>query len=324
MPKRSNQFQRLIVSIHHALAEERAVVEESRELLDRVTGTLREVDIVIESAVGDYPVFISVECCDRSRPATVEWVEQQHGKHANLPTNKLILVSRSGFTRSAEDKARLYNIETLAIADAAAAEWTTVVDRVHRVVVDATSVVLMLFPCLQPRPKDPACPPLPFDDVLVSPEDAWRIPVSTFADTLLNHSPIRSRTVEAISAGADAGWVVSFPVAAGSFVETVKGRRRSLGGLGLVVLTKRRIVPFNLSPIGFGAHQVASGGADSEIGDLLLTVLERKDAAPKAVLLRSFGEFTNTEMIPGRPVSQAELASDEAMAALMGRFNDAT
>jgi hypothetical protein len=252
VPKRSNQFQRLIVSIHHALAGDRAAVEESRELRDRVTGRLREVDIVIESAVGDYPVFVCIECCDRSRPATVEWVEQQHGKHANLPTNKLILVSRSGFTQSALDKARLYNIETLAIADAAAAEWTTLVGRVHQVVVDATSVVLMLFPCLQPRPKDPACPPLSFDDVLISPEGAWRVPVSRFVDTLLNYPPIRTRTVEAIAAGADAGWIVSFPVAAGSFVETVKGRRRSLGGLGLVVLTKRRIVPFNLSPIGFG------------------------------------------------------------------------
>jgi hypothetical protein len=322
VPKRSNQFQRLIVSIHHALAEVSAVVEESRELRDRVTGTLREVDIVIESAVGDYPVFVCVECCDRSRPATVEWVEQQHGKHATLPTNKLILVSRSGFTQSALDKARSHNIETLATADAVAVEWTTVVHRVHRVVVDTTSVVLMLFPCLQPRPKDAACRPLPFDDILISPEDAWRVPVSRFVDTLLNHPPIRSRTVEAIAADADAGWIVSFPVAAGSFVETVKGARRSLGGLGLVVLTKRRIVPFDLSPIGFGAHQVASGGAQSEIGDLLLTVLEREDAAPTAVLLRRLGEFTNAETIPGRPVSRAELAPNEAMAALMGRFNE--
>ena len=36
----------------------------------------------------------------------------------------------------------------------------------------------------------------------------------------------------------------------------------SLDGLALVVLTKRRIVPFDLSPIGFGAHQVASGIAE--------------------------------------------------------------
>jgi hypothetical protein len=69
---------------------------------------------------------------------------------------------------------------------------------------------------------------------------------------------------------------------------------------------------------------VASGGAASEIGDLLLTVLESKDAAPKAVLLRRFGEFTNAETIPGRPLSQAELAPNEAMAALIGRFDEAT
>ena len=125
MPKRSNQFQRLTATIHHALADG-ATVEESRELRDRTTGAFREVDVVIESAVGDYPVTISIECSDRSRPATVEWVEQQHGKHVGLPTNKLILVSRSGFTRTATVKARLYDIQTLSLVDAEAVAWTTV------------------------------------------------------------------------------------------------------------------------------------------------------------------------------------------------------
>ncbi len=162
---------------------------------------------------------------------------------------------RSGFTRTALAKAHTYNIETLAVADALATEWTTIVHRLHRVVVDATSVVLMLFPCLQPRPNDPTCRPLPFDDVLVSPEGAWRVPVSRFVDTLLNHPPIRARTLKALAAGADAGWIGCFPVAHGSFVETVKAVRRTLDGLALVVLTKRRIVPFDLSPIRFGAHQ---------------------------------------------------------------------
>jgi hypothetical protein len=314
VPKRSNEFQRLIASIHHALASEGAIVDESRELRDRVTGAAREVDVVIESAVGDYPVFVCVECCDRSRPATVEWVEQQHGKHASLSTNKLILVSAAGFTQTAVDKAQQY--------DAVAVEWTTVVHRVQRLLVDATSVVLMLFPCLQPRPNDPRCRPLPFDNVLVSPGGVWRIPVSQFVDTLLNYPPIHARTVGAIAADSDAGWIISFPVAAESFVGSGKRRRRSLGGLGLVVLTKRRIVPFDLKPVGFGAHQVAYGAANSDLGELLLTVLEREGAAPKAVLLRRLGEFTNTEPVPGRPIPQSDLAPDEAMAALMGNFKD--
>jgi hypothetical protein len=37
-----------------------------------------------------------------------------------------------------------------------------------------------------------------------------------------------------------------------------------------------------------------------------------------------FGEFTNAKTIPERPVPQSELVPGEAMAALMGRFNDAT
>ena len=144
--------------------------------------------------------------------------------------------------------------------------------------------------------------------------------MSRFVDTLLNHPPIRTRTVEAIAAGADAGWIVCFPVAHGSFVETVKAARRPLDGLALVVLTKRRILPFNLSPIGFGAHQVASGVAHSEIGELLLTVLEREHAAPKAVLLRQLGQFTNAETIPGRRLQEEELAPNEAMASFDGNI----
>jgi hypothetical protein len=134
--------------------------------------------------------------------------------------------------------------------------------------------------------------------------------------------PIRTRTLEAIAAGADAGWIVCFPVAHGSFTETAKAERRDLDALALVVLTKRRIVPFDLSPIGFGAHQVASGVADSEIGELLLTVLEHEHAAPKAVLLRQLGEFANVEPVPSRPIPEDQLVPNEAMASLMGRFKD--
>ena len=47
MPKRSNQFQRLIHSINAQLATG-AVVSESKLIEHRLTGTKREVDIAIE------------------------------------------------------------------------------------------------------------------------------------------------------------------------------------------------------------------------------------------------------------------------------------
>ena len=43
-------------------------------------------DIVIESAVGDYPVFVCVECCDRSRTSTRKSVSSHYGVTEELST----------------------------------------------------------------------------------------------------------------------------------------------------------------------------------------------------------------------------------------------
>ena len=99
MPKRSNEFQHLVTLIERLLADPDARVTESKELIDRVTGELREVDIVIEWSDGVRDIVIGVECTATSRPASVEWVERMWGKHSSLPTDKLVLVSRSGFWR---------------------------------------------------------------------------------------------------------------------------------------------------------------------------------------------------------------------------------
>jgi hypothetical protein len=51
MPKRTNDFQRLIYLVRVNLADG-ATVTESKMLKDRITGTMREVDICIEGSVG--------------------------------------------------------------------------------------------------------------------------------------------------------------------------------------------------------------------------------------------------------------------------------
>src|SRR6266852_4573708 len=104
MPKRTNDFQRLIYLIHHQLMGE-ATVTESKFLYDSAADSNREVDIVIEIQAGEYPLIIGIECQGRGRVATVEWVEQMATKHKTLSTNKLILVSQSGFTPTSRNKA---------------------------------------------------------------------------------------------------------------------------------------------------------------------------------------------------------------------------
>lgn len=92
-----------------------ARVTESKMVAERGTGTLREVDIAIESQVGAHEVLIGIECRDQGRPADVQWVDATIGKYQDLPIHKKVLVSRSGFTKGAKEKAKENNITTLTL-----------------------------------------------------------------------------------------------------------------------------------------------------------------------------------------------------------------
>lgn len=122
MPKRSNTFQRLTALIHENLGQG-WTVEESHMFTDLITGEQREVDIVAQTMVGGYPIFLSIECRDHARPADVLWIEGIAKKHEHLPTSKLALWSRSGFTKAAIKKARALKIEAISQADVSFADW---------------------------------------------------------------------------------------------------------------------------------------------------------------------------------------------------------
>ena len=110
MPRRSNNFQRLVYLIQRILTPGWEVTE-SEMLVDRITKEQREVDIVIRGNVGPHPFLIGIECAGRKRKAGVEWVEQLAKKHETL-TDKLILVSERGFYRTAEAKAKQLGVQT--------------------------------------------------------------------------------------------------------------------------------------------------------------------------------------------------------------------
>jgi hypothetical protein len=100
MPKRTTPFQAIVHLVRQHYAGPGVTVTESKFLHDPGLGD-REVDIVVEAEADGDPVIISHEVNQRGRPATVEWAEQQIDKHRRLPTNKLVLVSRAGFSRKA-------------------------------------------------------------------------------------------------------------------------------------------------------------------------------------------------------------------------------
>ena len=86
MPKRTNDFQRLVYLVRVNLADG-ATVTESKMLTDRVTKRKREVDVCIEGHVGQHPVIVSVECRDHKRIADV-YVDRYNEGEARSPAHE--------------------------------------------------------------------------------------------------------------------------------------------------------------------------------------------------------------------------------------------
>jgi hypothetical protein len=124
MPKRTNDFQKLVYLVRVNLAAG-ATVTESKMLTDRLTGRKREVDVCIEGAVGGQQVKVCIECRDHKRPADVSWVEALKSKHERLPTNALILASKSGFTPAARALADKLGVEALSFDDFEKTDFST-------------------------------------------------------------------------------------------------------------------------------------------------------------------------------------------------------
>ena len=129
MPARTNHFQKLVFEIERQLALLGAVVKESAMLPERLTGELREVDILVSIDEGQHRVQIGIECQDRSRPATKQWVEAIAKKHEDLGINKTVLISSSGFYSAARRRAESLFIGILDIKGITKADWPTEVFR---------------------------------------------------------------------------------------------------------------------------------------------------------------------------------------------------
>jgi hypothetical protein len=145
MPRRTNDFQRLLFQIEKQLAPLGAIVEESAMLPERGTGDLREVDILISLDEGQHRVRIGIECQNKSRPATKQWVEAIAKKHEELGINKTVLISSSGFYAAARRKAEILFITVLDFTSVDDADWPTEVLRDLKVYVrDRSSTLVKL------------------------------------------------------------------------------------------------------------------------------------------------------------------------------------
>ena len=83
MPKRSNEFQRLVAMLT-MLKSDGATVHESVEVMEIVSKERREVDVVAFGKVAGHQSAVFIECRDWKRPQDVQWVEQARTKFDDL------------------------------------------------------------------------------------------------------------------------------------------------------------------------------------------------------------------------------------------------
>jgi hypothetical protein len=130
MPKRSNQFQKLIRDINSRLSSDKVVITESKMLVDSFTGEKREVDIYIEDLAGPYRVKVSVECTAKTRKLDRPATEQLKAKHDGLDTSHLVIISKSGFAKTCYPYAKKNNIELIEFNDAESMDWPNWMEKI--------------------------------------------------------------------------------------------------------------------------------------------------------------------------------------------------
>ncbi len=132
MPKRTNEFQDLITLIERALAPQGAKVTESAMVPGLTDDNPREIDVLIESMVGPYNLKIAVEAKDEIRRMDITKFESIIAKYSptsGIKVDKVVVISRMGFSAQVEERATREGIELLTLSEAMVADWAS---RSHR------------------------------------------------------------------------------------------------------------------------------------------------------------------------------------------------
>jgi hypothetical protein len=124
MPRRTNEYQRLIAYIYAQIAPAGGRVTEAALLQEPGGGAQREIDILIEYKIAGHDLKIAVECRRHGRGQSVEWIDSLIGKYSRLKVvNQIVAVSASRFSNEAKRKSAHHNIDLITTNEALTADW---------------------------------------------------------------------------------------------------------------------------------------------------------------------------------------------------------
>jgi hypothetical protein len=271
MPARSTLRQRVVFHVQRLLTPA-GTVQESALLKDRISGALREVDIVIAARVGEHDVLVCIECIDRNRKATVEWVEQMAMKHQSLPTSKLVLVSTKGFTSSAALKATSLGIEAYSLDAAEKADWEGLIGSEFRVRPIAFRVLgCGLILASERNAEYPVGPDTAVFDNLGTPKGSLQ--EALHAGPLSSSALVRKAAEHSRHHGS---LVVSGYLTTNSpwFVEDCDGMRHEVASFHLHLEFRETPAPTPLQAGRLHSSRIAYGVGASPLGEFAVTFLQ--------------------------------------------------
>ncbi len=112
--------------IQKSLAPKDATVTESQMVYVPGQSIEREIDILIETAVGPFRIKIAIEAKDEKRRLDLTKFESILGKYlieGGVKVDKIVIVTRSGFTKPVRIRAKCLGVELMTLSEAKEFKW---------------------------------------------------------------------------------------------------------------------------------------------------------------------------------------------------------
>jgi hypothetical protein len=287
MPKRTNEFQELVALIHRALGDKGVKITESADGIVPGFGDVREIDVLFETNAGPYKIKIAVEAKDHARPLNVTDIEAIIGKYraaASIPVDKVVLVSRNGFSKQAIRKAEAASIELRQLSVSKDTDWQNL-----KPFAKGQTLVLPKLPHIKNINFSPPLPPgLPCgkcQGTIVNKEAGREIdPLNIYVHKVMRTHLLRSRDFNSKTAQMRAaGNTVSLKFDMKRFSLRVAGQDFDLESIELELYWKDKSAPLEFTSYDFCGHgesvSVKHGVAQFDDQKVEFVVPEGKTAA---------------------------------------------
>lgn len=122
MARAGRDLEQLVAQLERALVGSSFTVKSPAKRVGSRSQQMREIDVLISGTVGSSAIAIAIECRNRSRPATVQWVEEAYAKGQDIGASRVVLVATAGFSKAASIYAVSLGCETRTIVDLSESE----------------------------------------------------------------------------------------------------------------------------------------------------------------------------------------------------------